>query len=656
MKKHLTKKYILGFVAILLMVSLVAAPFIIDSAQESSETKASILSGTVGKNSISKTISGTGTITEDEATEIQLPEGVRLKSYLVSNGQKVKAGDALAEVDRVSVMEVISSVQESMTEIESQMNSLPADNNYGLISSPVSGTIKALYASSGDKVMDVMAEHGALAVISLDGLMAVDIKSNEQLVQGDSLSIVFSDGTEKVGSVKNAVDGLVTIILPDENYPIGEVVQVLSGSKIIGEGKLYVNSQWNAIGISGDINYVYLSEGTKVYSGSSLFYLLNTGSSAQRELLAQQHREYEELMFELFKMYQDELIKAPVDGEISGISKDTVELLSSSNGFKIQLLSNAPDGNNEVSYTNYVGMVTEDGVLINPVPQPVSDYIDDLGSVDITVTDSWISSDMSIGTVYVFDGSAWRETTAIPGDILLFAADESGAYVWAVYVTRGELPETDKPTEDPEKPSQGGTKPDGGFSGGMDFSGGGAGGFSGSPALGQEEEDEYFPLEGTVIMSVTPLENAYVTLSIDELDILSLSEGQAAQVTIDALPGQSFEGTVEKIIVSGDSRKYSVRIHLPRNEKMVGGMNASVNITVDNVEDVVSIPVEAVVNIGSKNFVYTGFDKKENIVTNPVEVECGISDGINVEVNLAEETEFWYEYFDTAPIQFPEFK
>ena len=47
------------------------------------------------------------------------------------------------------------------------------------------------------------------------------------------------------------------------------------------------------------------------------------------------------------------------------------------------------------------------------------------------------------------------------------------------------------------------------------------------------------------------------------------------------------------------------------------------------------------------------YDKREEELTDPVEIETGISDGNNVEVDLPEGTEYWYEYYDTAPFQFP---
>ena len=178
------------------------------------------------------------------------------------------------------------------------------------------------------------------------------------------------------------------------------------------------------------------------------------------------------------------------------------------------------------------------------------------------------------------------------------------------------------------------------------------GGFTGG-MMAEEEESDLFPLEGTVIMSLSPLDNMYISLSVDELDILSLTVGQKAKITVDALPGQSFDGEVTEISLTGESRKYSVTVQLQRTEKMVEGMNASVTVTVAVGEKLLSLPVEAVVDMGSRSYVYTGYDKASGELQGMTEVETGMSDGVNVEVKLPEGSLVWYEYYDTLPRQFP---
>ena len=78
-RKNNAKKYIMSALVILLVVLLVTLPFILDASRKAVESGASILSGTVERGSITTTVSGTGTLSDGESIEIELPDGVRLR-------------------------------------------------------------------------------------------------------------------------------------------------------------------------------------------------------------------------------------------------------------------------------------------------------------------------------------------------------------------------------------------------------------------------------------------------------------------------------------------------------------------------------------------------------------------------------------------------
>ena len=56
------------------------------------------------------------------------------------------------------------------------------------ITAGVNGRVKIVYAQKDDDVAACMMEHGALAVLSLDGYMAVDIDAGS-LAAGDKVSV-----------------------------------------------------------------------------------------------------------------------------------------------------------------------------------------------------------------------------------------------------------------------------------------------------------------------------------------------------------------------------------------------------------------------------------------------------------------------------------
>lgn len=130
-------------------------------------------------------------------------------------------------------------------------------------------------------------------------------------------------------------------------------------------------------------------------------------------------------------------------------------------------------------------------------------------------------------------------------------------------------------------------------------------------------------------------EDVTVSIQVDELDILSVEQGQSAAVTLDALDGQEFEGTITNVSQTASSgsssAKYPVEITLEKTEDMMLGMSASATIHIEESENVVLIPVSALQEKGDSAFVYTGKDGEGNL-TDEVEVETGLSDGNQVEI------------------------
>ena len=186
-------------------------------------------------------------------------------------------------------------------------------------------------------------------------------------------------------------------------------------------------------------------------------------------------------------------------------------------------------------------------------------------------------------------------------------------------------------------------------------------GFSGVTGSGysasqpQQVKTRYEVGEKTVL-SVTPQETVTVSMTVDELDILSLQVGAEAAVTLDALPGQSFTGHIREVSKTasneGGHSKYSAIVELPRTDSMLGGMNASVRITVESREGILTLPAEALIELDGKSAVYTAWDAKTETLLAPVPVETGLSDGLTVQIvsGLTEGMPVWYAYYDTLEI------
>lgn len=142
-------------------------------------------------------------------------------------------------------------------------------------------------------------------------------------------------------------------------------------------------------------------------------------------------------------------------------------------------------------------------------------------------------------------------------------------------------------------------------------------------------------------------DNMVLSVNVDELDINSVSNGQTAALTFDAIEDKEFEGEVTKVgssaSASGGVAKYSVNITVARDSRMKTGMNASATITVESREDIITIPVDAIQEKGDRTFVYTGKDENGSL-SGETEVTTGLSDGSTVEITegLAEGDTVYY--------------
>ena len=153
------------------------------------------------------------------------------------------------------------------------------------------------------------------------------------------------------------------------------------------------------------------------------------------------------------------------------------------------------------------------------------------------------------------------------------------------------------------------------------------------------------------VASLVPQDSLTIPVTIDERDIHSLALGQTVQVRVEALSGREFTGTVTEIgrigASSGGSSKYTVTVELRREEDMLPGMSASVTAALGT-HTGIAIPVAALIQTGSRSYVYTALDEKTGEPASPVEVTPGFSDGEYVLIlsGLSEGDTVYYPYYE----------
>ena len=139
----------------------------------------------------------------------------------------------------------------------------------------------------------------------------------------------------------------------------------------------------------------------------------------------------------------------------------------------------------------------------------------------------------------------------------------------------------------------------------------------------------------TAVLSIVSEEKVIVSINVDELDILSVEEGQTAEITLDAVEDETFTGTISSVSASASgtsgSATYPVEITLDKTEDMLFGMSASATIQVEEASNALLIPVNALQEEGSTTFVYTKTDEDGNL-SGKTEVTTGLSDGTQVAI------------------------
>lgn len=96
-------------------------------------------------------------------------------------------------------------------------------------------------------------------------------------------------------------------------------------------------------------------------------------------------------------------------------------------------------------------------------------------------------------------------------------------------------------------------------------------------------------------------------IQVDELDIPQMKVGQVAQVHLNALPDTTFEGTVAELAQEGTASNgvaaYDVTIALSNIDGIIAGMSGQADIIIESKQDVVVVPVDAVVELRGATFV-----------------------------------------------------
>lgn len=408
-RKRRRRKILLTVIVILLIVA-VALVLIVGGLRRQVQERFAfnddeVLAYQAATGTLHTVVSGSGTLAYVDQEALSVPAGVEIDEVEAEYGDLVSRGDILATVDMATVMQALADVQEAIDDLDDQISDAESDSVSSIISAGVGGRVKIIYAEAGSDVTACMAENGALAVLSLDGYMAVDIQS-DALSAGDSVTVVLSDGSRKEGSVETVLGTTATVLVTDNGPKFDEEVTIVDADdNSIGAGKLYIHSPLRITGYAGTVKTVSAVENRQVYSNTTLFSLSDTSFSTNYQSLLRQRTEQEEILTELLTIYQDGAVLAPFDGLVCSVEYDEALVVA---GIETSLLTLTPNESMEVTVS-----ISESNILSLEVGQTA------------TVTVSSVSED-------AFDG--------IVTEVSKTASSTSGVTFYSAVV---QLPKTD---------------------------------------------------------------------------------------------------------------------------------------------------------------------------------------------------------------------
>ena len=640
--KSKTGKIILSVLLLLAVILMVALPFILES-RASNRSGESVRSATAETGQIDVTVSGAGVLSEEDAVSISIPDDVRVTGYLAANGDIVEKGQPVASVDTISVYQVAAELADALAAIRSELSEIQATAVSTSITSNVAGVVTALYAEEGDDIRQVMMEHGALAEITMDN---------------------------------------------------GTVIRVS--------------------GTSGTISRAPLQPGYDVFSGAVIYEMIDVDATGEYGLLVLQHQKYEAVLAQLFQMLRDGYVTASESGMISGVDTSFVTkkfTAAHPEPSPLVVLSEAsrrtPDGPGENGERsggpggNAPRSLPGQGAALSsgfPDEESRAEPDDSAERPVSPKTGEEIETNPADGkaetvTEYLFaqlssalDNNSCANVKLEDGTVILLAFSDfpnakKGDYVCIEKETVTTFPEGAEPvtttsyqvllvTEISVEASGRGSGSSSGSNSGRGTGGSSGGGSgdaggssegstvssSGSAGGSSVQPAETWSLSMKTIASVVPTDSMIISITVDELDILSISRGDRAIVTIDALPGRAFEGLVTGVNTgssnSGGNSKYLAEITIPREEEFLAGMNASGLITLQTYRDVIVVPSAALSELNGRTVIYTDYNKDTMTLLEPVEVETGVSDGDMVQIisGLEAGESCWYTWYENDAV------
>lgn len=309
---------------VLVAVGLFGLKAYIRSQAASGDDSASYSRATVQSGAMSETVYGTGTTSAKNQPNVLAQADGTLTDLRVAVGDTVQEGDILAIITNEDIDDTITDCEFALWELDETILETSAGSSVLSIKAPMAGRVMAIYAAAGDDALAVFRREGALAIISTDGRMRVevdDVPKAANLALGDSVSVTGAS-VDVTGTVTDlTLQGThATITINSDELPMGETVTVTTAAgQSVGTGTLEVNKPMEVSAYGGTIKSVSVKVGQKVERKDTLFRLEDSPLTLTLENLRLQREAAAKELEDAKTQRENLIVVAPCDGIIASL-------------------------------------------------------------------------------------------------------------------------------------------------------------------------------------------------------------------------------------------------------------------------------------------------------------------------------------------------
>lgn len=141
---------------------------------------------------------------------------------------------------------------------------------------------------------------------------------------------------------------------------------------------------------------------------------------------------------------------------------------------------------------------------------------------------------------------------------------------------------------------------------------------------------------GTPVVAVAVDGDKEVQIAVPELEIAQFQPGKPVKVSFWSDAGLVLDGKVREVAGSADpqSRTFSVRVSLPDDARVLLGMTAGIEASVENANKLVSVPLSALSKREGKEIVWVVKQGEDTVHARDIKVADFVDDGVQVAEGL----------------------